>query len=124
MIRIFDKNDGLLLGLQTVLDLLESVIPDLNSKKWQVTRARSGYGKNVCDLENRLDFCERVPLSIDELKQWLEDGEHFDSIRIECSSESLAFGVEDSTYLFVDTLGADLIRKISENYRETQIIET
>ncbi len=125
MLRIFDKTkDGLLISLLTLLELLETLISNFDSKQLEVIRARSGYGQNVCNLEDKLDNNERVWISIDELRSWLTRGEYFESARFRSTFDDLIFGVEDSTYLLVDSNDEDLIAKIAKNFYEKTFVKT
>lgn len=122
IIRVFDKRNGLLISLLSLMQLLAAKVPGFSSITWRVTRARSGHGINVCDLEDKLDENDSMDISMDDLIAWLETGEYFSSVRIVSASNDLSFGIEDSTYLYVDSGDRELIDAVTIAYERTQVV--
>ncbi len=122
IIRVFDKKEGLLISLLSLLQLLTAKVPGFRSMIWEIIRARSGYGENICDLEDQLDVSDGVHISIDDLISWLESGEYFVAAKLVSASNDLSFGVEDSTYLYMESEDDRLIEEVKAAYEETEVL--
>lgn len=122
IIRVFDKKDGLLISLLSLVELLIVKVPGARQMQWTITRARSGYGVSICDLEDRLEASSSIDISLGDLRSWLQRGEYFVSARLVSASEKISFGIEDSTYLYIETESDEMLNEVKIAYKETEVL--
>jgi hypothetical protein len=88
-----------------------------------VVRRSQGYGSSVCHWDDLLDQTDEITVSPDELERLSAGAEEwFYELDARCvtPAETIAFGLHDSSALFLDA-SAELAEKIIADFKEVRI---
>ena len=77
----------------------------------------------MCAVEDRLVTADPIPVQPEALLAALQAGEYFYNVTIEFESDpSLAGGIMDSAYLFVDG-DEPVLEAVAARFRQTELVD-
>jgi hypothetical protein len=125
-LKIFDKRKNIkaIIGLNKLLEVINNINADILCGKWKIYKGSSGYGEDICKLEDSLEDTEFVEVEGNVFFKILLKGEqYFYHLEMEKSLGNIGIGIFDSTFLYIKSNDLRFIEAIKSNFIETEIVD-
>lgn len=124
-LRIYDKNDNQkqVISNNEIINSLDVVDSNITKGKWDILKGMYGYGEYICLLED--EFKDKDIITVDGDKFFgiiRSKKEYFFHVCLHKCNSDIQIGLFDSTYYFIRSENATLLKNLQLLFRDTRLI--